>query len=300
MAASARSLATREVSRRPSASSRVFGNDSASGTTGPSEASSSSQRLLPDQEGQGFLEPLQPALLGLGRRQPRPRPLEAISAAARRAVSCSTHSALCSDGLRLTSLAFLSSASPALIRGFEPPGLNRASISRSSCALHLQQVLQAAAGLEEQGTQLAPSLEDRLAPLDQLVVIEGEPALELGFGQAVQERPDRLVGQRSRPVGRQQRVAVPLAADEPERPAVAAAQGQPDPHLRIRMDEIVGRLRRDAEERLPQPPQRRRLARLVRPEDQVQPLLAAGEVEHDVGERAEGIQGELEDLHASQ
>ena len=63
------------------------------------------------------------------------------------------------------------------------------------------------------------------------------------------------------------------------------------------MNKIVRRLAGNAEERLPQPSQRRRLARLVGPVNQVQPLMAARKVKHKVGKRAERGKGKLEDLH---
>src|SRR5262245_32756594 len=63
------------------------------------------------------------------------------------------------------------------------------------------------------------------------------------------------------------------------------------------MKEIIGRLDGNPEECLAQPPQRRRLARLVGPVDQVQSRVAAGEVERNVGEWTEGVKGKLENLH---
>ena len=136
---------------RPSASMRVFWNASDRQRDLPELGELLLGALLPDQQGQGLLEPLQPALGGLRRRQQRARPRRGASRLRGTPSRARRHSALRSDVVRRASFFAFSSASPALIRGFEPPGLNRASSSRSSSALHVQQVLEAAPGLEQHG-----------------------------------------------------------------------------------------------------------------------------------------------------
>ncbi len=252
----------------------------------------------PGQDGQRVGDPLEPAPLGAGRLQPALDLLELLGGPPMGRVVL--------DPLRARQ-APLADQGPGLLQLGQPRVDPRPRPRRLEqrfelpvqVALDLEQVRQPAPRLEQQLPQLARPLEDRLAPGHQLVVIQSEPPAELVLGDPAQQVRQRGVGQRRRAVGGQQRVLRPLAAHERQLAAVPVAQPHPHAHLLVVVQEVVGRLRREPEQRLPQRPQRRRLPRLVRPVDQVQTLPPPGEIQGHVGEGPERLQRELQDLHGS-
>ena len=121
----------------------------------------------------------------------------------------------------------------------------------------------------------------------------------LGLRHPVQELRQLRVGHRRRAVGGQERVLRPLRPRTPSPGHPRRAASAP-PAFSGR---CAGSRRATAWENRTTPAAgrhgRRRLPRLIRPVDQMQPLPPPGEIQGDVGERPERLQRKLQDLHGT-
>ena len=212
------------------------------------------------------------------------------------AALCFCHSLLGSWLSRISFLALWSSVSAWFTAGFRPRGLKRSS----AC---FPDYCGPSAGRKfpppprtTRGRYPLPA-NDVLAAGDQPRVVDAEHCLELGLVATAQEAvEDRLV-ERLLLIGREQRILVPLAANDFQLLAVAAGQHGPDPQAAVVVEEVVRGVAGDAVEQVPQRSQGRALAGLVGTIDEMKTLAAGRQVERDIGERSEGTQIESQNLH---
>ena len=90
---------------------------------------------------------------------------------------------------------------------------------------------------------------------------------------------------------------VALAPDDGEFMAVMTSQCATNPEILVLVPEVVGCPWMDSKQQCLQTAQRRALARLIRPVDDVQPAPFRGKIQSPVAERTKGKQIEFPDFH---
>jgi hypothetical protein len=118
--------------------------------------------------------------------------------------------------------------------------------------LGLTQTGQAGPGGEQQLAQAALACSDLFAGAVQAGVVDTEEGREGVLVQPAQEPFEPPGHDRGRIVGLAERVLVPFAAEDLQDLAIAVPQLGTDAELAVRMDEVVGRLGREAKEQVRQ------------------------------------------------